>query len=91
MAIETKLDLNEETIDHLQSLIRINIDSYEGFKESAEQIEDSDVAVVFHELAQERAQLAKELQIYCEWNGGRLGRKVLLRPPYIVPGLKFAV
>src|SRR5690606_873329 len=69
MTIETKLDLNEDTLDHLQTLIRINIDSCDGLKESAEQIEDQTVAGVFRELARERMQLAKELQIYCEWNG----------------------
>ncbi|QDU80044.1 hypothetical protein Pla110_17660 [Polystyrenella longa] len=69
MGLETKLDLNEETIDHLQDLICANIDAHEGLKESAEKISDSSVASTFREIAQERTQLAKELQIYCEWNG----------------------
>ncbi|MEZ6046445.1 MAG: PA2169 family four-helix-bundle protein [Planctomycetaceae bacterium] len=69
MALETKLDLNPETIEHIQDLICINIDAYDGLKESAELIADQRVATVFRELAQERSQIAKELQTYCEWNG----------------------
>ena len=68
MSLETKYDLNEETIEHLQTLIRYNIDAYDGFRKSAEEIENPHLASLFRDLAQERSAMATELQEYVEWN-----------------------
>lgn len=69
MALETKNSLEDATIDKLQTLIRANIDSYDGFREAADQIEDAALVTLFRELAQERSALASELQNYVDWNG----------------------
>lgn len=69
MPIETKYELSEKTIDKLQELVRINIDSDQGFSEAAEQIEDLTVASLFRELGSQRAQNSAQLQEYVAWNG----------------------
>ena len=69
MSLETKANLKPETVTKLQDLIRINIDAYDGLRESAEEINDPSIATLFRELAQERSKLATELQDYVEWNG----------------------
>jgi len=48
MSLETKYDLSETTIDKLQTLIRYNIDAYDGFRKSAEEIQ---TAVEKHEAS----------------------------------------
>ncbi|MGB7347221.1 MAG: PA2169 family four-helix-bundle protein [Pirellulaceae bacterium] len=69
MSLETKADLNEATINKLQKLIRANIDSYNGFHESAEEIDDSNLKVLFKQLGDERSAMATELQKHVEFNG----------------------
>jgi len=69
MALETKHNLNDSTVDKLQKLIRVNIDSHDGFNEAAKEIKDSTLADLFRQLASERSALATELQNYVEWNG----------------------
>jgi len=69
MTLETKNNLNEKTIDKLQKLIRANIDSYDGFKEAAESVENAPVKELFCKLAEKRSDMATELQQYVEWNG----------------------
>ncbi len=69
MSLETKSDLNEKTIAKLQKLIRANIDSFDGFHKSAEQIDDHSLAVLFNEMGDQRSALASELQKYVEFNG----------------------
>ena len=69
MSLETKLNLNESTISGLQKLIRYNIDSFDGFRDAAEDVEDAKIAALFRELAAERSELATELQTYVEYNG----------------------
>lgn len=69
MSVESKTNLNEATVSQLQDLIRINIDSQEGFQEAAKQIEDLSVSALFTELAAQRSQNATELQEYVAWNG----------------------
>lgn len=68
MNLETKTTLNDSTISGLQKLIRYNIDSYDGFREAAEEVEDSALASLFRELGGERAQMATELQKHVEKN-----------------------
>ncbi len=69
MSVETKTSLNDATVSKLQDLIRINIDSEEGFQEAVQQLEDSRLTGVFAELGAQRAQNATELQDYVQWNG----------------------
>ncbi|MFI4877047.1 MAG: PA2169 family four-helix-bundle protein [Blastopirellula sp. JB062] len=68
MSMETKLSLSDTTINKLQKLIRANIDSYDGFRESADQIDDEKVAALFRQMAADRSTLAAELQDYVTWN-----------------------
>ncbi len=69
MSIETKTDLNEQTVEKLQDLTRINIDAEKGFREAAESIDNMAVAETFRELATQRAANAEELRQYCNCNG----------------------
>ncbi len=69
MTLETKTDLKPETMSKLQDLIRVNIDSYDGLLESAEEINDPSIAKLFRALAHERSKLATELQDYVKFNG----------------------
>ncbi|MEW4487420.1 PA2169 family four-helix-bundle protein [Thalassoglobus sp. JC818] len=69
MAVETKWDLNDKTVEKLQTLIRYNLDSYDGFRECAEEVNDRRLAQLFRELAEERMQNAEVLQTHVEWNG----------------------
>lgn len=68
MALETKMDLNEGTLAKLQKLIRGNIDSYNGFHESAEEIADSKLKALFKKIGDQRSAMATELQEYVEFN-----------------------
>ncbi len=69
MDIETKAHLSDDTINDLQTLIRYNIDSYDGFNESAEEIDDARIAQLFRDIANERSEFATELQNFVEYNG----------------------
>lgn len=69
--METKTDLHADTMEKLQLLIRINIDSEKGLGEASHGVEDKLVATMFVELGRERANNAHELQKYIEWNGER--------------------
>ncbi|KLU01979.1 hypothetical protein RISK_006163 [Rhodopirellula islandica] len=69
MSLETKIDLNETTIEKLQKLIRANIDSYNGFHESAEELKDERLATLFRAIGDERSAMATELQQHVEFNG----------------------
>ncbi len=69
MAVETKATLTDETVEHLQKLIRANIDSYNGFHESAGEIDNAVLASLFKQLGDQRSELASELQDFVEFNG----------------------
>ncbi|MBB3206790.1 uncharacterized protein (TIGR02284 family) [Rhodopirellula rubra] len=69
MSLETKTDLNETTINKLQKLIRANIDSYNGFHESAEELNDEALASLFRSIGDERSAMATELQQHVAFNG----------------------
>lgn len=62
MSIETKSELNQQTIEMLQRLIQMNLDSRDGFEDAAGHCEDSVVARIFRERAAERSQQAWELR-----------------------------
>lgn len=68
MAVETKLNLEQETIDALQNLTQVNIDSRDGFREAAEKIDDTTLASMFQKFSDERAQQASELQHFVTIN-----------------------
>lgn len=69
MTLETKTDLNETTVAKLQKLIRANIDSYNGFHESAEEIDDAKLKALFKEIGDQRSAMATQLQKFVEFNG----------------------
>ncbi len=69
MGLETKHDLKDETVKKIQNLIQANIDSYDGFREVAEEIDDKKLSALFSLIAHDRSSLATELQNYVEWNG----------------------
>jgi uncharacterized protein (TIGR02284 family) len=71
MGTETKTNLNKATLEKLQDLIRINIDSENGFQDAAHQVEDTNISAVFTELSAQRSQNAIQLQDYVQWNGER--------------------
>ncbi|QGJ69176.1 Histidine kinase [Planctomycetales bacterium 10988] len=68
MAIESVQNLKEETIEKLQDLIRANIDSYKGFKQASEKVENEHLKDLFCTLATERSEQATQLQKYVELN-----------------------
>ncbi|QEG24852.1 PA2169 family four-helix-bundle protein [Mariniblastus fucicola] len=69
MSLETKTNLDESTVSGIQKLIRYNIDSANGFREAAEDIETDSIASLFRDLAVERKDLAAELQTHVQFNG----------------------
>ena len=60
--METLHDLDQKTIDGIQDLIAINIDSEKGFAEAADKIENARGASGFRDIGRERANFATELQ-----------------------------
>lgn len=68
--LETKQNLKEETIAHLKSLIRINLDSVEGFRHASEHVDETQVASLFRELREQRENFASELKSFVEFNDG---------------------
>lgn len=70
MTAETTTTMTPETVEHLQNLIRMNIDSRDGFREAAEKIDDPALAKAFREIATERAAQASDLQHYVVLNEG---------------------
>jgi len=66
---ETITQLNDKTVDGLQDLIEINIDSGKGFREAADRIENRDIASYFRRCADRRLEFAGELQRIIGLNG----------------------
>ncbi len=64
MSTETKLNLNQNTLDKLQDLIRINLDSAKGFREAAEELDENILGEKLIQIANERDRQARELQEY---------------------------
>ncbi len=69
MATTTKLHVSPETLEQLQELIQINIDSRDGFMYAASKLEDMAIAGLFGGLANERRIQADELSRLVEFNG----------------------
>ena len=68
MALETKASLQKETIQKLQELIQVNIDSRDGFRQAAESTEDMTLSTLFQSLSHQREEQAAELSKFVEWN-----------------------
>ena len=60
--LETKTQLNETTLEGLQDLIEINLDSSDGFSIAAEKIENGAIAEYFTACGRRRREFANELQ-----------------------------
>ena len=67
--METKIELKSLTIAKLHDLVRINIDSDEGFTEASKDIKDKSIAALFIELARQRRNNALELREFISWSG----------------------
>lgn len=68
-------DLSAEVVDNIQKLHQANIDSVEGFREAADSISDSKLAVEFRKWARERHQQASELAKIVECSGDVVDRE----------------
>ena len=66
---ETTHNLPSETIDKLQDLLRVNIDSENGFRDAAGKVDDTALRRVFRQFADERENNAGELKQFVEING----------------------
>lgn len=67
--METKHNLRDETIEKVQDLIQINIDSQKGFAEVADKVKDKQIASLFRQLGNERQANTTELQQIVNFNG----------------------
>lgn len=61
---------NDEVISTLNNLIETNKDGQDGFQQSAEGVERSDLKSLFYEYSQQRAKFAGELQALVRELGG---------------------
>lgn len=75
MAVETKADLNKSTIEGLQELIQMNIDSSQGFEHVADRVKLDALRIAFHEISEERQRQADELSAYVAVNHETPNRK----------------
>jgi uncharacterized protein (TIGR02284 family) len=66
--METKIELDSVTLAKLHDLVRINIDSDEGFTEASEVIKNKTIAALFLDLASQRKRNGQELQEFVAWN-----------------------
>ncbi len=66
--METRTNLNDETIDKIQRLIQANLDSYKGFKEAANDVKNARLRELFSDIAMSRSRQAASLQTYVSWN-----------------------
>ena len=66
--MESTTQMESQTIEALQNLIKINIDSAKGFQHAADQIEDPKLKTLFQSLAQQRSHFADQLRGYVRMN-----------------------
>ncbi len=69
MAAETKLSLTQESLDVLNELVQVNIDSRDGFRHAAGEIKEVAVSNMFMQMADEREHQAQELKSLVALNG----------------------
>lgn len=67
--METMTKMKPETVRGLQDLIRINLDSADGFRKAAEKVDSAPIASLFRDLAAERSHFATELSSYVRLTG----------------------
>jgi uncharacterized protein (TIGR02284 family) len=58
----TQFNLDDRTVDRLQDLLSINIDSQRGFEEAAETTNDPELKNLFRDFSQRRSHNAAELR-----------------------------
>ena len=61
--------MSDKAAGFVQSLIKMNIDSAEGFKTAADAIDSADIASLFREYASQRSSNAEELKAAVAYNG----------------------
>ena len=66
--METKLTLRDDTVDALQDLIEVNIDSASCLEEAADAVDDDSLTQFFTHIATHRRAHASELQSYVAAN-----------------------
>lgn len=69
MAVQTTTILTDEAIAKLQELIQLNIDSRDGFRHAADNVEDMALVGAFEQLAFDRNAQAGELSKIVSWSG----------------------
>lgn len=62
--METIENLNDETVDALRDLVRLNIDSANGFRTAAADVNDAELRSFFDNQSLERDQYAKSIATY---------------------------
>ena len=67
---ETNAPSNDDVISTINGLIETCKDGQEGFKQSAESVQDSNLKTTFYEIGQERAKFVGELQNVVRELGG---------------------
>ncbi len=66
--METTTTLDPKTIDNIQDLIRVNIDSAKGFDTAAENIDNPEIAGYFRECSRTRRRFADDLSRFVSIN-----------------------
>lgn len=69
MESDIRSNLTDATLQMLQGLIRINIDSAEEFAEAAKHASDNGLSILFLDISAQHTKNAIELQEYVKWNG----------------------
>lgn len=69
MAVQMTPTLTDEAVAKLQELIQLNIDSRDGFRHAADNVEDMALVGAFEQLSFDRNAQAGELSKIVSWNG----------------------
>jgi len=67
--MEASANLDFVTVEKLQQLVQINLDSEKGFNEASLRINSQCISTVFSELGSQRRKNALELKDALTWNG----------------------
>jgi len=67
--MEARANLDFVTLEKLQQLVQINLDSEKGFNEASHRINSQCISTVFSELGSQRRKNALELKDALTWNG----------------------
>ena len=69
--METVLNMNPQTIEGLDDLVRINRDSAKGLQRAAAAVRDPELRSLFHDIAVDRLGFAERLAEFVALNGER--------------------